>query len=151
MKFPEHVDKSLNWLMLVTLVGLLPLICVSGYVFIIEGKFISHGKVLADGMILFFSTALVGSLAIDYRFSEQRISSYFISDLLFLIFPILIILTCIITFSYCFLTLGGCSQEDHIDVISRLIWAEVISFVMTLVYAFFVKAWFFKCQARRDI
>lgn len=142
MIVPEHIDKSFSWLGLVTLGGILPLVVVSIYTFLMYGVPISHTKVLEEGMLLFFSATLVTSLAIDYRFSDHKITSHTVADFVFLAFPLLILLSCVGAFSYCFLVLGGKITTD-MDT-SKLTLVEMVSLAMSMIYAFFVKAWFFK-------
>jgi hypothetical protein len=129
--------KSLGWLLLTVGFGLLQLWLNITSSTIIKGVELNEGKILMDGVLLFFITALVTTITIDYYFAKLEYPKWAVG-ILFVLFPLLIIL--VSTWLY-----GMCFRKTYSDInINTLKGYEYSLFVMTALYALFAKTLQFK-------
>lgn len=144
----NHLSRSTMWCILTAFFGLLQvwLVLIIHYLILVD-KPLPPGKLFIDGALLFFSTAVVSSLAIDYHYLPQKEvlpwASHF-KKMMFFAFPFAIVFVSTALFIICYL-LDILAPETKIH--SQIIWGlELIVITTTLVYAFFVKLITFKIE-----
>ena len=140
------LGKSFLWSILTLFFGLFPVWIILLMRLALTGEQTPCNALFMDGALLFFSTAIVWSLTIDYHISEKHFNSTTnksITDLLFIIFPTTIFVICLWLFTVCY---GRTPTEIHPHFISSV---EQTVFGMTIMYAFGKKAFDFykrECQ-----
>lgn len=96
LEWTKSFFKSFWWVLLVVIFGLLQLWVTLSWCFIRVDFPIPEGKIFADGILIFFSTALIASITIDYHLSKpiqlrlNRMSRY-LTSLLFTFIPMILI------------------------------------------------------------
>ncbi|OTE96092.1 hypothetical protein BCS42_01240 [Crenothrix sp. D3] len=97
-----------------------------------------------DGALLFFSTAVVSSLAVDYYyFSKNKlIENHSLEHIMFSVFPFLIITASILLFVTCYM-IDITKSEIKINQ-SSVSSIELVIITCTLIYAFCIKLITFK-------
>lgn len=125
---------ALGWTVLSALFGLMHLILVVASTKLIVGSPPIGVGILLDGVLLFFATALVAALTIDYFFSKDQDYPKPVAGLLFCLYPALIIGVSIWLFGLCF---GKTPQEVCVETLKNGTVAVVI---MSLIYATVVKS-----------
>ncbi|MBY4623947.1 hypothetical protein, partial [Vibrio parahaemolyticus] len=89
--------KSLSWLVLIAFFGLLQLWMLLGYEKINTNFQLDLKALTLDGVFLFFSTAIVTSMTVDYYFDRNLELSKLTSGFLFSLFPgVIVFLTSIL-------------------------------------------------------
>ncbi len=129
--------KSFFWLLVTTFFGLLQLWIIIGLSNLLKDYDISYSQILIDGPFLFFTSAMAASITTDYHFGENKISSNFFSGFLFVFFPVVILVTCIVLFVGCY---GKHVGQIDINFLRNVEFALLF---MTLVYALISKIIFY--------
>ncbi len=83
--------SSFLWLGLTAFFGLLQLWILLGYERANQGFVLNADKLILDGVLLFFCSALVASITIDYHFDKNLEIPKWASGVLFSFFPFVII------------------------------------------------------------
>lgn len=128
---------GLTWTMLTVLAGLLPLwIRLGGNYFhsSLPPLEITTNEILQDGMLLFFSMAVVASITVDYYLSEQQFSKY-THVYAMLIFPAILFIGVLVTYFLVLTSLGGNASDDP-----SALHVEILILTSSCVYAFIHKA-----------
>jgi hypothetical protein len=106
--FPlKDIMKSLYWVFLVSFFSLLQLLFFVSCSLILSDCKFEFIRVLTDGLLIFFATALVSSITIDYHFSEDVQNSLngkhkWLASLLFTFFPMFILSISLVSFGVIF-------------------------------------------------
>lgn len=139
--------KSILWFLFISLFSLLQLWVIMVMTTInINLPSITSETILFSGSLLFFSTALVSSISIDYHFINQsqffdEIFSFwdkkFISEIIFGFFPFMVIILCLIMF----ITIYG-KNSSQINL-NNAHFLEHTIIVITTVYSIISKAFLF--------
>ncbi len=122
---------AVTWCFLAVLIGLMQLWCVLGYVALAENKVFEYDKFVLDCSLVFFSTALVASLAVDF-FSQnrKRVRSLGLIGVMFGLYPAVVVGLGILIYSVCFF------GQAKVSIVSNV---ELVMFTMSVVYALIVK------------
>jgi tetrahydromethanopterin S-methyltransferase subunit G len=131
--------KSVGWAIGTLFFGLLQLLLVLVYHAIVStSNPFKFDEFVTDGSLLFFATAIVSSITIDYLLSMKTVCCKPYDILLFIVFPFLVLLCCVMLFSISY----GRAIED-IDV-GLLYSAQKGILIATFIYGIFVKYHAFK-------
>jgi len=95
------VHEILIWIFFTTVFGLLPIWLIILHLKM-QNKTIDYFQFISDGSILFFASALVTSLTIDYHFSDTTIEPKLLNGFLFSFFPLIIIILCVLIYITCY-------------------------------------------------
>jgi len=132
-KLFSSIGKSLLWSFLTVLFGLLQVWLIFGTSVVIVAVEFPIKDLLMEGAFLFFSTAIVASLTVDYHLSTKSIQSNFVTGFMFILFPTVIVISCVWLFTVCY---GKEINEVEIKSIEN---AEYAILFVTGVYAFVTK------------
>jgi len=157
LDLPTEVKKTCNpwlrsaiWCILMAVFGLFQVwITLAIHLVILLDVPLPPKKLFMDGALLFFSTAVVTSLAVDYYYlSKREPLSPFIGKepehLAFVAFPFVIVLCSLILFMGCYMSdIPG--HEMKINQIA-VRWGEKFVIITTLIYALIIKSATFKLE-----
>lgn len=144
----RHSLSSLIWCFLTVFFGLLQVWIVL-FILYIHNEAIPASKLFMGGALLFFSTAVVSSLAIDYYFSKKyslknRGSEHFA----FVFFPLLIILSSLILFFACYPPNSPIPKTGFNRPFANSMELAIIT--CAFIYAFVLKYVTFKSECGKD-
>jgi len=125
--------KSATWVFLTILFGLLQLWLAIGSSLIIKNFSITHDKIILDGVLLFFVTAVVVAITIDYYFSDNNYPRWAVG-ILFGFFPGIIVIISVWLFGIC---IGKSKTDLEMVTINSLEYAVL---TMSFIYALIIKA-----------
>jgi len=129
--------KSFLWFILTLFFGLLQSWIVLGKSQVLLGMDISSEfeALIMGGALLFFSTAIIASLTIDYFLLRGKIKhSKLIMGLWFFLFPVIVFIMCISLFS---MTHGKSAETVDFELLTVLEFGILLA---TCIYAVIVKA-----------
>ena len=130
--------KSVGWAIGTFVFGLLQIWLVFGHNFIVKGNPFQFDQFVADGSLLFFATAIVSSITIDYLLSMKTACCKPYEILLFIVFPLLVLLCCVALF---YIPYGKEITEIEIDLLYSMQKGILIA---TFIYGIVVKYHAFK-------
>ena len=130
--------KSIFWAIGTLVFGLLQVWLVFGHNFIVKGNHFQFDKFVADGYLLFFATAIVSSITIDYLLSMKTPCCKPHQIFLFIVFPLLILLCCVALF---YIPYGKEVTEIEIDLLCS---TQIAILIATFIYGIVVKYHAFK-------
>jgi hypothetical protein len=133
--------KALLWSTLTSFFGLLQLIIVAGSTYLLQKASFSKAEILLNGALLFFSTALVAALTLDYHFSKDRSYPKALTGILFVLYPAVVIIVSIGMYSLCF---GKSNTEINMNTLQSGTLAVAS---MSFVYGILVKTLEFANQS----
>jgi len=149
----KSILKSAVWCGLTVIFGLLQV----WFVFSIHGILnipLPPKKLFLDGALLFFSTAVVSSLAFDYHYLTQKDVLGWpkpLKDIMFVLFPLVVLLSALTLFGACYISdiyapyiLDNALKKEINQTVVDVMERAVIS--ATLIYAFIVKLVTFKTE-----
>ncbi len=125
--------KSFIWILLIILFGLMQLwlrICSS---YVRKDILFSFEKILLDGVIVFFVTAIITTITIDFYFSKKRVYPKWAVGFMFGLFPCIIVLASAWLFGIC---LGQGNEVLNTHVIKSI---EYVIITMSFIYSIAVK------------
>lgn len=127
--------KSFSWISLTIIFGLLQIWLLIGanQIIITDPVKIEINKLILDGVFLFFATAIVTTITIDFFFDSKIQLSKNIIGFLFILYPSVILIITTLIFS---LFIGKSLKEINIEIIKI---GEITILIMTFIYAFIVK------------
>ncbi len=134
--------KSLSWLVLIAFFGLLQLWMLLGYEKINTNFQLDLKSLTLDGVFLFFSTAIVTSMTVDYYFDRNLELSKLASGFLFSLFPGVIVFLTSILYWFTYTT-----TKTAVNVEFVIVANQVIMF-MSLIYCLISKVLLFNCDSK---
>jgi len=140
LRLARSLGKSLLWSILTSFFGLFQVWIILLMGLALKGEKIPCDALTMGGALLFFSTAIVWSLTIDYHLSLKTFNSnisQLTANIIFSVFPTIMFGVCLWLFTVCY---GRIPDEIHSDFISSI---EQAVFSMTIVYAFIIKTFDF--------
>jgi nucleoside phosphorylase len=152
LDLPTEVKKTCNpwlrsaiWCILTTFFGLFQVwITITVHQIILLDVPLPPKKLFMDGAFLFFSTAVITSLAVDYYYLSKRAILPEIEHLAFVAFPFLIVLSSLILFMGCYMSdIPGHEMKINQNAVG---WGENFVIITTLIYAFVIKWATFKLE-----
>ena len=95
-----RIGKSSLWFILTLIFGLLQSWIVLGksYIIVDNNFSIEFNNLFMNGALLFFSTAIIASLTIDYFLLRRKQYSKVVTGFMFVFFPIVVLILCISLF-----------------------------------------------------
>lgn len=132
------LGKSLFWLLLTTFFGLLQLWLIFAYDYLTSQETLTYNSVLLNGSMIFFITAIVTTISVDFFLSKLKFSR-FTETSLFVLFPVIIIISSIFLFCICLL------KPDVVDI-KLLGSCEAALIIATIIYAVTTKTLKFSCE-----
>lgn len=129
--------KSLLWILLSIFFGMLQIWIVFGYENITSSKLLSNEKIILDGVLLFFITGIVSSIAIDFFLSKENYNRAIVG-FLFVLYPFIVIITAVCI--YC-ITINKVQRELNMDSLKSL---HIVLIAMTIIYTVITKIMQFK-------
>jgi tetratricopeptide (TPR) repeat protein len=130
--------KSILWAIGTLVFGLLQVWLVFGHNSIVKDNHFQFDQFVADGSLLFFATAIVSSITIDYLLSMKTACCNPYEILLFIVFPLLILLCCVALF---YIPYGKETIDIEIDLLYSMQKGILIA---TFIYGIVVKYHAFK-------
>ena len=125
--------KSLVWLVLILVFGLLQVWTLIAYDKAIISFSLDFKQLIIDGVFLFFSSAIVTSIALDYFFDKNVVFSKEMSGAMFSLFPLFIVgLTLLL-----YLSIHTTPAQD-IDY-SFISFSNKVIITMSVMYCFITK------------
>lgn len=136
--------KACIWLWVTITAGLLQLIGMTCTYYLVTDSYLDFNKIFLDGSLLFFSTALAISIAIDYKilFLSNNTNHPFLTWIIY--FPIVILVSSLFFSIFCFLS-GMKEVSVNIDVL-KLRNIELTIFCMTILYSIVAKIIFYDTE-----
>jgi hypothetical protein len=135
----SSLGKSVLWFILTLFFGLLQswIILMESYVFNMDNNIYIGLKfeklLIMSGALLFFSTAIIASLTIDYFLLRGVSYSKSRTGLLFVLFPVIALILCISLFS---MFHGKCATDINYEFVRAM---EYVILTATFIYAVVVK------------
>jgi uncharacterized phage infection (PIP) family protein YhgE len=130
--------KSALWAIGTSVFGLLQIWLAFVYSFYVTNNHFQFEKFVADGSLLFFATAIVSSITIDYLLSMKTPCCKPYQIFLFILFPLLVLLCCVVLFYIPY-------DKDIKDIEVGLLYSTQIGILIaTFIYGLFVKYHAFK-------
>lgn len=126
--------KGVLWTIFTVIFGLLQLWYVIANDFVITSYNLDFNKIIMDGTLLFFTSAVVSAICTDYYLGKKCELHKIAVSFIYFIFPLLVIICCIWLFS-----LNFSSYKNDIDV-EQITNIQISIIVMTLLYAVVTKA-----------
>jgi len=126
--------KGVLWTMFTVIFGLLQLWYVIANDFVITTYNLDFDKIIMDGTLLFFTSAVVSAICTDYYLGKKCELHKIAVSFIYFIFPLLVIMCCIWLFS-----LNFSSYKNYIDV-KQITNIQISVIVMTVLYAVVTKA-----------
>jgi len=126
--------KGLLWTFLTVIFGLLQLWFVIANDFVITNFNLNVSKIITDGTLLFFTSAVVSAICTDYYLGKNSELNKIASLFIYFIYPILVMVCCIWLFS-----LNFSSYNESLDV-EKIANIQISIIVMTILYAIVTKA-----------
>jgi len=132
------LTKSFFWAIGTIIFGLLQLWLVLGMTVYDKTKIFPFQEFLMDGALLFFVTAIIASVTIDYLLSKKNSCCKSLEIILFIVFPFIVLIFIVWLFSI--------SHDKPIkDIEFELLYTtEQILLIITFIYSFVVKYQAFK-------
>jgi hypothetical protein len=125
--------KSLVWAIGTIVFGLLQMWIVWGHSIYVKTKVFPFEEFIINGSLLFFATAIIASVTIDYLLSRKIMVFTLLEGILFMVFPLVMIGFCVWLFSISY-------DETIKNVEFELIYStEQIILFLTFLYGIFVK------------
>ena len=121
--------------------GLLQLWIVIGNGYLKEEYSFPAVKLLLDGTLLFFASAVVASICTDYYLGKENKLPRLISGFIYFLYPAVVLIVCIWLFSTSF---NSSAEELNIEFLKG-IQLTVIS--MTVLYALMTKSIMYFCES----
>lgn len=131
-KFWSNFGKGVSWVFLTAMFGLLQLWLILGHNLVVKENILTYNQVLLDGFLLFFITAIVSTISVDF-FLSDLIFSRLIVGLLFVLYPIVIMIMCIGLF---YISLDKSQVELELNTIEAVQFTLI---TMTIIYAISTK------------
>ena len=154
-EYINAASKSSIWIISTLLFGLLQfwILLIPSFIKP-ELELLNNKKILLDGSLLFFVSAVVVGLSVDYFLSDNSQGSLpkpenlrFEIFIIYIIFPTLIVLACISLFfgcsSFISANINGAAACSEKPEFIRARDLEYVIFTMALLYCFFVKLFSF--------
>ncbi len=135
--FKIAIEKSLTWCISTLLFGLLPLWLFLGHSLTVKSQIFPLEQFIMSGSLLFFVTAIVASITIDYHILSKNILNP-LHFTMFVIFPLTLILFCVVLFG---ISYGEPIENIELDLLYTV---ERGILLITLVYAIVLKFHTFK-------
>ena len=133
MALVKKIFSGSLWVFLTMSFGLMQIWFLIGSSYIVKDYQFNHDLFLLDGGLVFFSSALVSSITIDYHLYSKNSYNKIIDAFMFYFFPMLIIITSVWLFSIIF---QKNISDVEIEVIKGLEYSIVTS---SLIYSFACK------------
>jgi hypothetical protein len=131
-KFWSNLGKGVSWMFLTTMFGLLQLWLILGHNLVVKEDILTYNQVLLDGFLLFFITAIVSTISVDF-FLSDLVFSRIIVGLLFVLYPLVIMLMCVGLF---YIGLDKSPIELELNTIEAVQFTLI---TMTIIYAISTK------------
>ena len=138
--------KSSIWLFFTLFFGLFQIWLILAKSYVVISEVFPFEELVKDGVLLFFVTAMVSSITLDYILSKGPSLNWNWFDVfMFVVYPFLIILICVSSF---YVVYG----EDVENININLLWGiQQLILYFTLLYAFIVKIYAFsECQIKTN-
>jgi hypothetical protein len=142
--FFEALGLGLLWSSIAAIFGLLQLAILWGRPHLLTQEKFDLVKIVLDGVLLFFATALVSSVTLDYYFTTQVRYSKLLEGLIVNLIPSGIILSAVWLY---ITTYGKAHEELLIDVLNR---DQATLVIASVVYAWGIKALLFFNERNRE-
>lgn len=136
------IGKSLLWLILTISVGLVQIWMVLLLKLFDKSIVFSEDKLILDGTLMFFSSALIASITIDFKMEHKEKVSKTANELLN-IFPFLVL-----GFTAMIYPLLLATDQQHISVIN-LKRGEIVILLASIFYAFGIKCIQFSSKGKK--
>lgn len=127
----KGVFSSFLWLILTILFGLLQLWILLGYDQANSEFVLNTNKLILDGVLLFFCSALVSSITIDYHFDKSVELPKWASGILFSFFPFIIVGLSIWLFTASYIIPSEKIELDFIKSINYIIVTMTALYTIT--------------------
>jgi len=131
-KIWKNLSKGLVWTFLTVLFGLLQLWLILWYDFMVVDNIISYKDIFKEGFILFFISAVVSTISIDFFLSDLKFSRRTVG-FFFVLFPLVILILSVTTFLICMI--GNKEIKPNINI-----GLQASLMAMTCIYAIGIKA-----------
>lgn len=95
----------------------------------------NYDKIILDGVLLFFSSALVAAIAVEYFFSRRLLYGKQLAGLLFFLVPIIIIGTVAVLYALIYPT-----APTDLGLRERIRWLQVVILAVSCLYAILIKS-----------
>ncbi|XLS30106.1 hypothetical protein ACJD0Z_04595 [Flavobacteriaceae bacterium M23B6Z8] len=132
----NNIGKGFTWMILTILFGLLQLWLVLGRNLVVRKDILTYETIILDGVLLFFITAIVTTISVDYFHSNMNFSKRVVG-FLFVLYPLLIILSSVSLF---YMMLENSMDDLDFKTIESFQYALI---TMTVIYAISTKAFKF--------
>lgn len=136
--FLKTFGKSVLWAICTLFFGLLHFLLVLLHHLLVPSSMFQFEKFVADGYLLFFATAIVSSITIDYLLSMKTHCCGWHQIFLFIIFPSSVLLCCVALF---YIPYGKEPEQIEISLLSSI---QTSILIATFLYGIFVKYHAFK-------
>ena len=139
--------KSLFWTILTTIAGLFQIVlilCICQCINDIPSPF---NEIIMSCILLFFSTSLIASMAIDYLFNKIPMQIDPFEIFVYIIIPAFYILVCTIIYTLIFL--ADIYKSIHLNE-ALIKNGQLMLFFFILLYAFLHKCYTFNSNQRRQ-
>lgn len=130
----KSFGKGLLWTICTLIFGLLQLWIVLANDFVISDYDLDLNKVITDGTLLFFTSAVVASICTDYYLGEKTGLHKMVALLVYFIYPFLVLTLCIWLFTLIF---SSYSKTINFKIIENI---QIAVICMTILYAITTKA-----------
>lgn len=134
--------KGLLWTCFTVLFGLLQLWIVLANEVVITTYNVDFNKIILDGTLLFFTSAVVASICTDYFLTKKCKLNKIASSIIYFIYPIAVLLCCIWLFS-----LNFSEYKENLDI-AQIKNIQLSVICMTIFYAITTKAIIFAQEDR---
>lgn len=131
-KLLNNIGRGVLWMLLTALFGLLQLWLVIGYNSVVRHDILSYHDFIHQGFILFFISAVVTTISVDFFLSDLEFSRTIVG-FLFVLFPLVVLLLSVGLFLIC---LDKKSTDLDLETIEAL---QLTLITMTVIYAITIK------------
>ena len=133
--------KSFLWTLATIAFGLLQLWLIWLISFFYEDKSFSFEAFLDEGALLFFVTAIIASITIDYLLSKNTDCCTPLEIFLFIVFPLVMLIIVVFLFFISYFDFE--IKDSKLD--TKLLYSvELVLLVITFIYSFIIKYHAFK-------
>lgn len=126
--------KGLLWTSFTVIFGLLQLWIVLANGAVITTYNVNFDRIILDGTLLFFTSAVVSSICTDYYLGNKCKLNKIASSIIYFIYPILVLICCVWLFS-----LNFSEHKNSLDI-TQIKNIQLTIIVSTILYAITTKA-----------
>ncbi|QYJ81808.1 hypothetical protein [Shewanella aegiceratis] len=130
----KSFGKGLLWTCFTMIFGLLQLWIVLANGAVITSYNVDFNKIVLDGTLLFFTSAVVASICTDYYLGNKCKLNKIASSIIYFVYPVIVLICCIWLFS-----LNFSEHKNNLDL-AQITNIQITIIVMTIIYAITTKA-----------